>query len=383
MPRENLMAKVLTLCSRVLVILVVASFVAALVVSSLDASRSIAAPLCATKVEAISSASRPDNQQDKTCCYLIDRESSRCDVVPLPINNQWGQLSVSPWCDVEGNTQGVCRSFRSTANGAEQSFSGLTRLKLPAGEVIDEVKLDLVLTGRVCWVPSHPGRILFAAGDGQLYRHDFPGWNSDPGQPVPDVPPSSDETTPSRVAWHCSPPHGGRVYIVDPVWPSHSLLRHLVFATIISQHRKSDRGYTGLPELLWLLMSDDGDVVKAAGLLDVPTKNTPGEHIVYRRFPNVELGRDGTIRIAYLERVRGERKYRLQVVPLEIDPESGHPHVLAHSQPRVLDEDIAPVSPLFSADGMSVFTVSRTSGLIVKRRIENDSPGKIHVASSD
>jgi len=376
------MTKLLTLCLRVLVILLVASFVAALVVSTLDASRTIAAPLCATKVEAISSTSRPDHRQDRSRCYLIDRESSRCDIVPLPINSQWGQLSVSPWCDVEGNTQGVCRSFRSAANGAEQSFSGLSRLKLPAGEVIDEVKLDLVLTGRVCWVPSHPGRILFAAGDGQLYRHDFPGWNSDPSQSVPDVPASSDESAPCRVTWEGSPPHGSPVYIADPVWPSHSLLRHLVFATIITPHRKSDRAYAGVTELLWLLMSDGGDVVKAAGLLDVPTKNTPGNHMVYRRFPNVELGRDGTIRIAYLERVREERRYRLQVVPLEIDPESGHPHVLARSQPRVLDEDSAPVSPLFSADGMSVFTVSRTSGLIVKRRIESDSPGKIHVASS-
>ena len=50
--------------------------------------------------------------------------------------------------------------------------------------------------------------------------------------------------------------------------------------------------------------------------------------------------------------------------------------------PRVLDEDCAPVPPLFSANGMSVYMVSRSSGLIVKRQIETDSPEKIYDATS-
>jgi len=95
------------------------------------------------------------------------------------------------------------------------------------------------------------------------------------------------------------------------------------------------------------------------------------------------LGRDGTMRLAYLERAPGERRIRLKVVPIEIDPETGHPRVLARCQPQVLDEDCAPVPPLFSADGMSVYMVARISGLIMKRQIESDSPGKIHVASRD
>ncbi len=378
------MAKLLTLFTRVFVILLGASFVAALVVSTIDASRSSATPLGATQVEAISSTSRPDHLQDRTCFYLIDRESSRCDVVPMPLNSQWGQLSVSPWCDAEGNTVGVCSSFRSAATGAEQSFGGLARLRLPEGEAIDEVKLDLLPMGRVCWVPAHPGRILYAAGDGQLYRHDLPGWSSDPGQPVTDGSASLSESTP-RVVWQGSPPCVGPTYIADPVWPSHPLFRHLVFATIVGRHRESDRASTCVTELMWLLMSADGDVVKAAGLLDIPTKNAPGDRMILRQFPNVELGRDGTIRLAYLERVQGDRRLCLVVVPIAIDPATSFPHVLARSEPRVLDEDSAVVPPLFSADGMSVFMVTRTSGVIVKRQIESESntPGKIHVASGD
>src|SRR5271166_1593768 len=66
--------------------------------------------------------------------------------------------------------------FRLPVSTAEQSFWWLARFRLPEGEVIDEVKLDVLPTGRVCWVPEYPGRIMFAAGDGQLYCHDFPGW---------------------------------------------------------------------------------------------------------------------------------------------------------------------------------------------------------------
>jgi hypothetical protein len=73
---------------------------------------------------------------------------------------------------------------------------------------------------------------------------------------------------------------------------------------------------------------------------------------------------------------------RLEVVPIEIDPETAHPRVPACCPPRVLDEDCAPVPPFFSANGMSVDMVSRSSGLIVKRQIETDSPDKIYDATS-
>ncbi len=97
--RENLMAKLLTLFSRIAVMLLGASFLAALVVSILSTSRFSSLPLGATKVDAISSSSWPDHPEDKTSCYLIDRDSCRCDVVPLAAGNHWGQLSVS----VEGS----------------------------------------------------------------------------------------------------------------------------------------------------------------------------------------------------------------------------------------------------------------------------------------
>jgi hypothetical protein len=376
------MARSLIVFSRLALFFLGASFLLAMIVSYVHASRSMSLPLGETRVDAISSSSWPDRPEAQPSHYLIDRESSRCNVVPMHFGNRWGQLSVSPWYDAEGNTEAVCQSFGYPIIGAEQSCWGLARLRLPEGEVIDEVKLDLLPTGRACWVPDRPGRIVFAAGDGQLYSHDFPGWIPDPSETIADATASLNESSLSRVSWKGPPPLPGSVFITDPFWPSHLSLRRFVFAIAIPQVQEPKRAFTETTELVWLLMSDDGAMVEASGVLDVPTKKASEDCTVRKRFPIVELGRDGTIRLVYLSRVRQDRRFRLQVVPIEIDPETGHPRMPARGIPRVLDEDCAPVPPLFSADGMSVYMVSRNNGLIVKRQIQSDIPGKIHVAGS-
>ena len=105
--------------------------------------------------------------------YLIDRVSGSSNLVPLPDEDQWGLLSVSPWSDAEGKSEvvGHCHSLAAALDG--HPFWGLARLSLPEGRVIDRVKLDLLPSGRLCWLPERPGEILFAAGDGQFYRCGF------------------------------------------------------------------------------------------------------------------------------------------------------------------------------------------------------------------
>lgn len=152
------MAKLLVLCTRLFLCFLGASFLLALAVSSLRESRSMSLPLGAARWDTISSLSWPNHWEDQARCYLIDRESSRCDLVPLPSGNRWDQLSVSPWCDEEGNTEAVCQSDRFPAVGGGQSFWGLARLRLPEGDVIDEVRLELLPTGRPCWVPANTVR---------------------------------------------------------------------------------------------------------------------------------------------------------------------------------------------------------------------------------
>jgi hypothetical protein len=190
----------------------------ALIVSFLHEQRDLSLPLGENKVDAMSSSVWPDRREDQPICYLIDRESEWCNPMPVPFSKQWGQLSVSPWCDAKGNTVAVCQSFGLPGTGEEQSCWRLARLQLPAGEVIEEVKLDLLPTGRAFWVPDHPGRIVFAAGDGLLYRHDLPGWAPESGEGYADEADSSNESVLLRVSWKGNPPaevgKDGRIRLV-------------------------------------------------------------------------------------------------------------------------------------------------------------------------
>ncbi len=375
------MLKLVIVFSRLVFLLLGASVLLALAVSSLHAPGSISLPLGVTKVDAISSSIWPDHPADQPCCYLIDRQSDWCNAEPMPFGKRWGQLSVSQWCDADGNTEAVCQSFGFPYLGADHDCWGLARLRLPAGEVIDEVRLDVLPTGRACWVPDHPGRIVFAAGDGRLYRHDFPGWAPDFRESYTDAAARSNQGPLSRVIWKGHPPLPGLVFITDPFWPNHPLLRHFLFATVIPQTNHREQGVIEVTELAWLLMSEDGAAIEASGLLRAPTKLGSAGCTLRKRFPIVEAGEDGTIRLVYLTSVSQSGKSCLEVIPLEIDPETRHPRVPAGCQPGLVYEDCAPVPPLFSADGMSVYLISRSSGRIVKRQIPGDSPGTIQIAS--
>ncbi len=374
------MAKYVTICIRIAFGLLGVSFLLALVVSFLVESHRGDSLSGATRWDAIT-VTGPSNQPgDVTCCYLIDRVNQHCDALPLPAGNRWGQLSISPWRDADGNTEAVCQGLGVPPRGDARPFWGFARFRLPDGQVLDEVSLDILPVGRACWVPTRPGRVLFSAGDGKLYLYDFPGWSLDPNEPGVPAGTSSSSIKPTPVSWKGPSFLHRSIFIADPVWPSHSRIRNLVFATAIPQDRPRSPSAT---ELWWLQMSDDGTVIEAAGLLEAPALGTSPQNTGLKRFPSVEVGRDGTARLIYLARNRETRMYCLEVIPLEIDPAAGHPRVPAHCVPRVLDENCALAPPLFAADGMTVYMISGNTGLIVKRQIESDIRARIHVASSD
>jgi hypothetical protein len=135
--------------------------------------------------------------------------------------------------------------------------------------------------------------------------------------------------------------------------------------------------HTGLG---WFRISDDGSVIEASGSLDLPRNKMTKNCSTRSRFPNVELGWDGIVRLIYLWRAQGDLTDHLEVVAIDIDPKSGHPYIPVGSDSQTLDEDCALVPPIFSADGMSVYVVSRDSGLIWNRPIQPLRPGTNQVA---
>ncbi len=374
------MLKYFTIGSRIAFGLLGASFVLALIVSFFDQSFSTTVPRDAARWDAIVSLRHLDPLlRNATLCYLIERKSNRCETVPLPPENRWGQMSISPWPDAEGNTEAVCEALGDMDIKTDRPFWGLARLQLPEGNVIDKVNLDLLPTGRPCWVPARPGRVLFAAGDGRLYFYDFAGWDSNPGESVDQSAAGSNNNTASPVSWKGTSPLGRSVVITDPVWPSHPRLRSFVFASVFARMRHKQP----MAKECWLRMSTDGDVIEESGLLRLPREKKAGDETEIKCYPTVEMGRDGTVRLAYLRRNASDTSFQLEVVRLELDHENGHPRVPDLCTPRVLESDCAQSPPLFSSDGMSLYIVSSQTGLLMKRQVDSDSPFKLNVAIRD
>ena len=182
---------------------------------------------------------------------------------------------MSPWRDHDGNLQAVGRWVRREEGHDE--FCGLGLLRLPDMTVTSRITLDVLPTGKPCWVPGRPGEILFPAGDGQLYRCKLGGHAEEErpfwfpaaitgGKPRPRQSACGDLGG-SSAGFGCGlsrrsdlvvrtggPPPGFRGSQRDGSRGGHRVI---------------------LPSRLWwLAMNDEGDAILAAGRLISPVRTT-------------------------------------------------------------------------------------------------------------
>jgi hypothetical protein len=363
------MFKRLSVLSRLFIFLLAGTALLALGVAQVDSSRHAMVPTLNSRWDTLS-RDRWTRFQRENGFYLIDRVSGSSNLVPLPDEAQWGLLSVSPWSDAEGHSQvvGHCHSLEAPIDG--QSFWGLARLSLPEGKIIDRVKLDLLPSGRLCWLPDRPGEILFAAGDGHLYRFSF---EADEEAEVGKGPALADDSRKPgvrQVVWKCPPPGKGTILIADPVWPIDPRFRNLLFATLSYSSRPGDKAMKVPFQPWWFLMSPDGAAIEAAGPLLSQASDSRFDGASVKHFPNLAAASDGTISMIYLSRPSGCNYMRLEAAAVEIDPTSGQPRILSERPPRVLAEECASVPPVFSADGKLAFVISAISGRIAQYRVD-------------
>jgi len=357
------------------VFLLAATAVFALGVAQLDSSHLAMVPTLSLRWGTLS----PDpwlRYEHEKGFYLIDRVSGSSNLVPLPDEDQWGLLSVSPWSDAEGNRDvvGHCHSLDAPLDG--HPFWGLARLSLPEGRVIERVKLDLLPSGRPCWLPDRPGEILFAAGDGQFYRYSFGADEEAGGAANRDSRVGSPSSGVRQVVWRCPRPGKGSVLVADPVWPIHPRFRNLMFATLSFSNRPGDKTMKVPFKPWWFLMSEDGAAIEAAGPLRPQGSPSRLDGESAKHFPNIAVAADGTISMIYLSKPQGARYMRLEGTTIEIDPASGVPRILEERPPRVLAEECASVPPVFSADGKAAFVISAKSGRVIQCRVDLDEARK-------
>jgi hypothetical protein len=299
---------------------------------------------------------------------LVNQSTGRAEPLPLPDDANWGLVSVSPWRDQAGNLEAVGRWSRPGATG-EKAFCGLGLFSLTDTTVVHSIDLDVLPTGKPCWVPGRPGDLLFPAGDGQLHRchlrrdRDGQAKTSDQGGArASSIRPSAAQP----VTWRCAVPGSGTVFISDPVWPGDPQLRRFVFAALSRQTFIEGKLRNESPQIWWLEMSEGGDEIRSAGRLTAPGSGSAESRSLIERMPSVSVGPPGRLTLAYLTRGRQETSWRLCLAALSFKKESGKPVVVEVSAPKQeVTDGLLPMPPTFSADGQSVFA-SAQDGRIKK-----------------
>jgi hypothetical protein len=295
---------------------------------------------------------RPSSAQHR----LIDRTTGHIEPLHLPADKAWSLLSVSPWRDQHGLPEAVGRWISRTQG--QVAFCGLGLLKLPGGTLANCLSLEILPTGKPCWVPGHPGEILFPAGDGQLYRCNIAGdAKSDTKAAIRGTSPGDggNVVVPRAVTWDNKPPGLGSVYLCDAALSAEPALRNLVFVALSQQIFVAGNRVNGAFKVWWLLMNDEGDTIVSAGRLTRSGQDEEKSDKLLERMPTVVAGTGGQIRLVYLARERNVPSWQLRAVKLEIDHAHSPVRIKTGSEADTLIADGLAASPLVvSADAKSV-----------------------------
>jgi hypothetical protein len=301
---------------------------------------------------AVSRAQRPGHEEFR----LVDRSTGKTVPFPLPEDERWGCLSVSPWRDQDGDLEAVGRWARlDPAGGRAYCGLGLFRLSNPA--IVHRIELDLLPTGKPCWVPGRPGDFVFPAGDGQLHRCHL-SRATDEGAKNPSSTRERVRTvranSPRPVVWQCIEPGSGRTFMTDPVWPCEKELQRFIFVSLSLQSTGESKRRLEPSRIWWLEMSDGGYEVVSAGPLTGQHPETRRSDV--ERMPNVTVGPSGRPTLAYLRRAKGDTSWRLCVAALSLEKSTGKP-VIAPGPETIRDvaDELVPSPPTFSTDGQAVF----------------------------
>jgi hypothetical protein len=300
---------------------------------------------------------------------LLDQTNGRAEPLTLPEQDAWSLLSVSPWRNKDGELEAAGRWVSRGVD--DEAFCGIGFLTLPGTTVKKRVTLDVLPTGKPCWVPARPGEILFPAGDGQLYRCSIADHDRAKGanrsRELPEKK-EEKETEAHVISWDAETPGAGVVVLIDPAVLPELSLRHLVFVALGAQEWR-DGHRANLPtKLWWLAMNDEGNAIVDSGRLVVPDKDSAGDGRVYERCPNVVARPDGKINLVYLKRIAPESSWRLQSCTLEIDPKTSLPRTGRAEEPMTLAKDLRAEPLVVSAKGDAVYAIDR-GGQIVKHSI--------------
>ncbi len=316
-------------------------------------------PVSAADQDAVLAGSSP---RCEGSTVLVDRRTGAVEPIKLPEGERWSLLAACPWRDAEGRLLAAGRWARSAIDSNESAFLGLGVISLPQGEVVARLALDLLPTGRPCWLPDQPGALLFPAGDGKLYRTRSPLIGDQAETPSPRLGRRSlGQSAAEPLAWLVEPPFPDPIVVNDPVISTDPRLRRFVFAAVSVQGPAADSGPARRmyrpSKLWWLELSEDGRAIQAAGPLRAGACAADSE--VGERHPNLAIDNHG-IRLVFLERTLGDPAVRLRHATLVLDARTGKPRLENVADALTTPPSLLACAPLLVAtDGRSVFGLDR------------------------
>lgn len=294
----------------------------------------------------------PDWDQTPT---LLEVGTGRVKSIPLPDGDHLDVMSCSPWQGDDGRVQVVGRWARRVSDGPSvlnEEF-GLARCTFPDGEVLDRIPLEIMPSGPPCWFPGTQASVLFAAGDGKLYRLDF--------EPERNRVPAAEARRAVPLEWRCKLPEQGDPYIIDPCWPDDPRMAHCLLVSLRIQPRSQSRA-RAREQLWWLKLNDAGTAIVAAGRLIGPEseKGTRSRNVAEERFPAAAPLPDGRLAVAYLAHRRGTG-WRLRMVPIAFDADQDMKPA-SPDDVKTLARNCLPTPPGFSADGRLLGIMQASEG---------------------
>ena len=292
---------------------------------------------------------------DRTPRWL-DSETGRIVPCPPAGGDILEAASCSPWVDENDRRQIVGRWSSRMQDGVMPSGSdfGIARYSFPDGAMLDQVSTETVPVSSPVWFPGTRARVLFAAGDGDLYHFAFEPDNAS----APTDPGLRPDLSPRLVTWRCPKPGVGNVFLADPTWPDDPRLGGCLLVTLREQQwtPSGTRVYSPT-NLWWLKLNTDGTEVLDAGRFLIPEDGEGSRTNRDLRSPTVGHLPDGRLVVAYLRQLKGDTSWELRLAPIEFESDHRNPRA-RESRSLSLAPKCLPAHPSFSADSSRINAIA-------------------------
>ena len=274
---------------------------------------------------------------------VIDTGTGELQEVALPNGVTFDYATCTPWHGERVEYELVGRMVERVGKATDQLCEGasLVRIDLTTREEISRSSLIPLVTGSPCWLNGSPSRVVFPAGDGQLYLQVL----GDDDASTPEQP-----TERLLVAWAADlAKHHGSI-INDVVRPIVTALNGKLLVAISHRTQNTTRAKLGRSEIWWLSLNAAGTQIVEAKPLFNSGSRMDENNLVEERLPNMIATPDGRLALAYLRREPRSANWELAVVEVRLDAMTGDP-IAQTAECRPVASESALSLPAFSADG--------------------------------